>query len=107
MDIGIFSINTEYTVPADELARECEAWGFESLWLPEHTHMPAVIGDFHSMYSTIVESALHAAPEGGFQYGKYFPTCQRRWRTSATGHAQPAETQTPFRSPFVVPTRPT
>ncbi len=39
MDIGIFSFNTEYTMPADELARECEARGFESLWLPEHTHM--------------------------------------------------------------------
>ena len=41
MDIGIFSFNTEYTMPADELARECEARGFESLWLPEHTHIPA------------------------------------------------------------------
>ena len=41
MDIGILSFNTEYTMPADELARECEARGFESLWLPEHTHIPA------------------------------------------------------------------
>jgi len=28
-------------MPADEIARECEARGFESLWLPEHTHIPA------------------------------------------------------------------
>ncbi len=41
MQLGIFSFNTEYTLPADELARECEARGFESLWLPEHTHIPA------------------------------------------------------------------
>ena len=41
MKLGIFSFNTEYTMPADELARECEARGFESLWLPEHTHIPA------------------------------------------------------------------
>jgi probable F420-dependent oxidoreductase len=41
MQLGIFSFNTEYTMPADELARECEARGFESLWLPEHTHIPA------------------------------------------------------------------
>ena len=41
MDLGVFSFNTEYTLPADELARECEARGFESLWLPEHTHIPA------------------------------------------------------------------
>lgn len=41
MDLGVFSFNTEYTMPADELAKECEARGFESLWLPEHTHIPA------------------------------------------------------------------
>lgn len=41
MKLGIFSFNTEYTMPADELARECEARGVESLWLPEHTHIPA------------------------------------------------------------------
>ena len=41
MDLGVFSFNTEYTLPADELAKECEARGFESLWLPEHTHIPA------------------------------------------------------------------
>ena len=41
MKLGIFSFNTEYTMPADELARECEARGFESLWLPEHTHIPS------------------------------------------------------------------
>ncbi len=41
MDIGVFSFNTEYTMPADELAKECESRGFESLWLPEHTHIPA------------------------------------------------------------------
>lgn len=41
MKLGIFSFNTEYTMPADELARECEARSIESLWLPEHTHIPA------------------------------------------------------------------
>ncbi len=41
MKLGIFSFNTEYTMPANELARECEAREFESLWLPEHTHIPA------------------------------------------------------------------
>ena len=41
MDLGVFSFNTEYTLPADELAKECESRGFESLWLPEHTHIPA------------------------------------------------------------------
>lgn len=41
MRLGVLSYNTEYTMPADELARACEERGFESLWLPEHTHIPA------------------------------------------------------------------
>ena len=36
--VGIFS--TEYAIRPDELAREAEARNFESLWLPEHTHIP-------------------------------------------------------------------
>ncbi len=32
---------TEYSIGPDELARELEQRGFESLWLPEHTHIPA------------------------------------------------------------------
>ena len=41
MKLGIFSFNTEYTMPAAELAVACEERGFESLWVPEHTHIPA------------------------------------------------------------------
>ena len=41
MQIGVFSYNTEYTMAADELAVACEERGYESLWLPEHTHIPA------------------------------------------------------------------
>ena len=41
MDIGFFSYNTEYGIRADDLARELEARGFESLWVGEHTHIPA------------------------------------------------------------------
>ena len=40
MHIGVFSYNTEYTMAADELAVACEERGYESLWLPEHTHIP-------------------------------------------------------------------
>jgi probable F420-dependent oxidoreductase len=38
--LGIFSFNTGDEMPADELARAVEARGFESLWFPEHTHIP-------------------------------------------------------------------
>jgi probable F420-dependent oxidoreductase len=32
---------TDYSIRPDELAREAEARGFESLFFPEHTHIPA------------------------------------------------------------------
>jgi probable F420-dependent oxidoreductase len=40
MDTGVFMFPTEYAIRTDELARELEARGFESLFLPEHTHIP-------------------------------------------------------------------
>lgn len=44
MKIGVMSFNTEYTMRADSLAKACEARGFESLWFPEHTHIPIPTG---------------------------------------------------------------
>lgn len=41
MDIGLCIFATAYAIRIDELAREAEARGFESLWVPEHTHIPA------------------------------------------------------------------
>ncbi|HIG40763.1 MAG: LLM class F420-dependent oxidoreductase [bacterium] len=40
MDIGLFVLATEYAMPIDELARAAEERGFESLWIPEHSHIP-------------------------------------------------------------------
>ena len=40
MDIGVFIFDTDYSIRADELARELEERGFESLFVPEHTHIP-------------------------------------------------------------------
>src|SRR5262245_46655848 len=40
MKVGVFSFNTEYTIRADQLARAAEELGFESIWVPEHTHIP-------------------------------------------------------------------
>lgn len=40
MHIGVCMFATDYAIRIDELARECEARGFESLWVPEHTHIP-------------------------------------------------------------------
>ena len=40
MQLGVFTFNTEYTMRCDQLARAVEERGFESLWVPEHTHIP-------------------------------------------------------------------
>src|SRR3974377_1051827 len=40
MYIGLTMFPTEYAIQPHELAAEAEARGFESLWLPEHTHIP-------------------------------------------------------------------
>jgi probable F420-dependent oxidoreductase len=41
MKYGIAMFPTDYAIQADALAQELESRGFESLWLPEHTHIPA------------------------------------------------------------------
>ena len=51
MKFGISMFPTDYAIHPSELAREVEDRGFESLWMPEHTHIPA--------------SRLSSSPEGG------------------------------------------
>ena len=41
MHVGVTMFATDYAIRIDDLARACEERGFESLWLPEHTHIPA------------------------------------------------------------------
>jgi probable F420-dependent oxidoreductase len=41
MHIGVFIFATDYAIRVDELARAAEQRGFESLFLTEHTHIPA------------------------------------------------------------------
>ena len=40
MKFGVTMFVTDYAIRVDELARALEERGFESLWLPEHTHIP-------------------------------------------------------------------
>ena len=40
MHIGVCMFATDYAIRIDELAREAESRGFESLFVPEHTHIP-------------------------------------------------------------------
>jgi len=41
MHIGVAMFPTDYAVRPDDLARSVEQRGYESLWFPEHTHIPA------------------------------------------------------------------
>ena len=41
MHIGLFPFSTDYSMPIDQLAIAAEERGFDSIWLPEHTHIPA------------------------------------------------------------------
>lgn len=40
MKIGIAMFVTDYSIAPGELGRAVEERGFESLWMPEHTHIP-------------------------------------------------------------------
>jgi len=40
MHTGVLMFATDYAIRIDELAREAESRGFESLFVPEHTHIP-------------------------------------------------------------------
>ena len=41
MQLGAMIFATGYTIAANELAMELEARGYDSLFVPEHTHIPA------------------------------------------------------------------
>jgi probable F420-dependent oxidoreductase len=41
MEFGVVMFPTDYAIAPDELGRALEDRGFESLWVPEHTHIPA------------------------------------------------------------------
>ena len=40
MDIGVMIFPTDKSIQPIQLAKEVEARGFESLWFPEHSHIP-------------------------------------------------------------------
>jgi probable F420-dependent oxidoreductase len=41
MDIGVFQFSTDYAMHPADLGRAAEERGFESIFFPEHTHIPA------------------------------------------------------------------
>jgi len=49
---GITAFVTDESAPPDEVARLVEDYGFDSLWLPDHTHIPRAISAPHPLGST-------------------------------------------------------
>ena len=41
MDFGAAMFFTDYSMTAAELGQALEARGFESVWAPEHSHIPS------------------------------------------------------------------
>jgi probable F420-dependent oxidoreductase len=58
MHVGVAMFCTDYAMPPTELSRALEERGFESLWLPEHSHIPL--------------SRLSPYPQGGELPKKYY-----------------------------------
>lgn len=63
MEYGVFIFPTDTAIRPDHLAREVEARGFDSLWFPEHSHIPA----------------SRATPWGGVKDAKPLP--EQYWRS--------------------------
>ncbi len=41
MDFGAMMFCTDFSIRPDDLAKLLEDRGFESMWVPEHSHIPA------------------------------------------------------------------
>ncbi len=72
MDFGVIMFPTDYAIGPHELARALEERGFESVWFPEHTHIPAsrrspwpgggdLPREYWSVYDPFVALAMAAA----------------------------------------------
>jgi probable F420-dependent oxidoreductase len=68
MRIGISNFPTDYSIRATDLGRALEERGFESLWVVEHTHIPAsretpypLGGDLPSIYWEAYEPLTYLA----------------------------------------------
>ncbi len=68
MDIGISNFPTDYSIRPTDLGRALEERGFESLWVVEHTHIPAsretpypLGGDLPSIYWEAYEPLTYLA----------------------------------------------
>ena len=59
MHFGYTSMNSASGMHPAQLARELEARGFESMWVPEHAHIPTSRRTPHPSGDTLPEGYLH------------------------------------------------
>ena len=80
MDFGLTIFPTAESIQPDELARLAEERGFESLWFPEHTHIPAsrrtpypgggeLPEEYRQLYDPFVALTAAAAPTERLRVG--------------------------------------
>jgi probable F420-dependent oxidoreductase len=80
MHVGITIFPTDYSIGPADVARESEARGFESLWLPEHTHIPVELTSpwpggpelpkpYYDVYEPFVSLAAAAAVTSRIKLG--------------------------------------
>ena len=59
MQFGYSTMNSAAGLPPSELGRELEDRGFESMWVPEHTHIPASRLTPHPSTNPLPDGYLH------------------------------------------------
>ena len=86
MRYGITMFATDVSIDVVELAREAEARGLQSLWLPEHTHIPVSrltpppTGDVVLPYgpfgttATLTQCMIGNTYSTAFRWGKQWPS---------------------------------
>lgn len=78
MDLGLFVIATQYAMPINELAKAAEERGFESIWIPEHSHIPLdstypgglpIPKDYSYTYDPFISLAIAASATSTIRLG--------------------------------------
>ena len=82
MEFGAAMFFTDYSMPPGELAQALEARGFESLWAPEHSHIPTSRtspfpngGDLPKQYYDVMDPFVTLTATGAIRR----TTCSPTW----------------------------
>ena len=87
MHVGLAMFCTDYAMAATALATALEERGFESLWLPEHSHIPLsrlspfpsggeLPKKYYDVMDPFVALGAAAAGKGETRHGPRHPACR-------------------------------